>query len=406
MAPAAAGPARGCGAAGVADAPAPACSRRCRRPAGPPWAGQPPACPPPRARDAPPPPHAGRAMRAMQAELAANPAAGCLAVRHTEAFANPTRLVQIWRRRAPRRRGAAGARRARPPSLGSPPRARAARAAAGRACCARRARKRRRPPRSYDHLAAFARDGMAQHLGTWMAWDAKARAFKGREVPGVGIYHESYLVSAGSYEAIYRNMPPMGLAKVGRIVSVSAAGPGVCVRVRARVCGGARVRARGCVRVCAVWQGGWRLCLCRGWPPPAQHAHRLHAGRAARAGVRGAHAHGARAAGADRRRRPRGHWAGVLVAAACARCRRRFRRRSSHVKCLPAVRPPPTSCAACGASCERQTARQPTPRARAPRAASALCHRCRDLQPAPSTSQTRNRPAGKRGISNVGRGLI
>ena len=192
-------------------------------------------------------------MRAMQAELAANPAAGCLAVRHTEAFANPTRLVQIWRRRAPRRRGAAGARRARPPSLGSPPRARAARAAAGRACCARRARKRRRPPRSYDHLAAFARDGMAQHLGTWMAWDAKARAFKSREVPGVGIYHwQSYLVSAGSYEAIYRNMPPMGLAKVGRIVSVSAAGPGVCVRVRARVCGGARVRARGCVRVCAV----------------------------------------------------------------------------------------------------------------------------------------------------------
>ncbi len=49
---------------------------------------------------------AGAAMRAMQAELATNPAAGCLAVRHTEALGNPTRLVQIWRRRA--RPGAAG----------------------------------------------------------------------------------------------------------------------------------------------------------------------------------------------------------------------------------------------------------------------------------------------------------
>ena len=135
----------------------------------------------------PPPPHAGRAIRAMQAELAANPAAGCLAVRHTEAFANPTRLVQIWRRRAPRggaaRRGRGA--RARRAWAARPARVRRARAA-GRACCARRARKRRRPPRSYDHLAAFARDGMAQHLGTWMAWDAKARAFKSRAGPRRG----------------------------------------------------------------------------------------------------------------------------------------------------------------------------------------------------------------------------
>jgi Monooxygenase af470-like len=31
----------------------------------------------------------------------------------------------------------------------------------------------------------------------------------------VGIWHETYLVSAGSYEAIYGNMPRIGLATAG-----------------------------------------------------------------------------------------------------------------------------------------------------------------------------------------------
>jgi hypothetical protein len=41
-------------------------------------------------------------------------------------------------------------------------------------------------------------------------------------VPGVGIYHEAYLVRPGEYEVVYRNMPRTGLARVGRVVSVSA----------------------------------------------------------------------------------------------------------------------------------------------------------------------------------------
>ena len=202
-------------------------------------------------------------------------------------------------------------------------------------------------------------------------------------------------------------MPPMGLAKVGRIVSVSAAGPGVCVRVRARVCGGARVRARGCVRVCAVWQGGWRLCLCRGWPPPRP------ACTPAACWTRRA------------RRRPRGacaRRAGGWGRPTAPTTRPLGRRTRSGGLCalqtaLQAAQQP-CKVLAGGASpahelrglrrIVRATDRAPTDatRARAPRAASALCHRCRDLQPAPSTSQTRNRPAGKRGISNVGRGLI
>ena len=49
------------------------------------------------------------------------------------------------------------------------------------------------------------------------------RSLAGKEVPGIGIYHEAYCVQAGRYEAIYRNMPRSGLAKIGRIISVSGA---------------------------------------------------------------------------------------------------------------------------------------------------------------------------------------
>jgi hypothetical protein len=41
----------------------------------------------------------------------------------------------------------------------------------------------------------------------------------GAQIPGVGIFHEAYLVS--NYEAIYRNMPRSGLAKIGKLVSAS-----------------------------------------------------------------------------------------------------------------------------------------------------------------------------------------
>jgi hypothetical protein len=34
----------------------------------------------------------------------------------------------------------------------------------------------------------------------------------------VGIWHETYLVRAGQYEAFYGNMPARGLAKAGRFV--------------------------------------------------------------------------------------------------------------------------------------------------------------------------------------------
>ena len=36
-----------------------------------------------------------------------------------------------------------------------------------------------------------------------------------------GIWHETYLVRAGEYEAIYGNMPPFGLGKAGSVAPLN-----------------------------------------------------------------------------------------------------------------------------------------------------------------------------------------
>ena len=67
--------------------------------------------------------------------------------------------------------------------------------------------------RSYSHLEAFARDESDPHLVPWRTY--------WRRVQGsnrTGIWHETFLVRAGEYEAIYANMPPFGLGKAGELV--------------------------------------------------------------------------------------------------------------------------------------------------------------------------------------------
>jgi Domain of unknown function (DUF4188) len=48
---------------------------------------------------------------------------------------------------------------------------------------------------------------------------------------GSGIWHETYLVRAGEYEAFYGNTPPFGLGKASRLVTV-AEGRGARQRLR------------------------------------------------------------------------------------------------------------------------------------------------------------------------------
>ena len=61
--------------------------------------------------------------------------------------------------------------------------------------------------RSFEHLDRFARDPAGLHLPAWR-WFNRAVKASG----DVGIWHETYLVRAGAYEAIYGNMPRIGLA--------------------------------------------------------------------------------------------------------------------------------------------------------------------------------------------------
>ena len=70
--------------------------------------------------------------------------------------------------------------------------------------------------RSFDHLEAFAKNTDDPHLAVWRNfWKRVGKS--GRS----GIWHETYLVRAGEYEAIYGNVPPRGLGKAGRLVPVA-----------------------------------------------------------------------------------------------------------------------------------------------------------------------------------------
>jgi hypothetical protein len=71
--------------------------------------------------------------------------------------------------------------------------------------------------RSFEHLEAYARSRDHLHLPAWAAFNKRAGYADG----DVGIWHETYLVQAGAYEAIYGGMPAFGLGKVGRLVTIN-----------------------------------------------------------------------------------------------------------------------------------------------------------------------------------------
>ncbi|MEO8607432.1 MAG: DUF4188 domain-containing protein [Chloroflexota bacterium] len=62
--------------------------------------------------------------------------------------------------------------------------------------------------RSFDDLERFARSADDPHLGAWKRFNQAV----GQDGT-VGIWHETYLIEAGQYEAVYGNMPIFGLAK-------------------------------------------------------------------------------------------------------------------------------------------------------------------------------------------------
>jgi hypothetical protein len=65
---------------------------------------------------------------------------------------------------------------------------------------------------STEKLLGYASDRNGQHFPAWAAFNRKV-ATSG----DVGIWHETYAVPRGAYEAIYVNMPAFGLGTVGKL---------------------------------------------------------------------------------------------------------------------------------------------------------------------------------------------
>ena len=72
--------------------------------------------------------------------------------------------------------------------------------------------------RSFDHLESFARSKDHAHFPAWTAFNKRMKDDRG----DVGIWHETYLIKAGQYEAIYSGMPAHGLGRVSDLIPATA----------------------------------------------------------------------------------------------------------------------------------------------------------------------------------------
>ena len=80
--------------------------------------------------------------------------------------------------------------------------------------------------RSYEHLERFASNQDDPHLAVWRRyWKRVGTSAR------TGIWHETYLVRAGEYEAIYGNMPAFGLAGATSHVPVGRRGQSAARRL-------------------------------------------------------------------------------------------------------------------------------------------------------------------------------
>ncbi len=68
--------------------------------------------------------------------------------------------------------------------------------------------------RSFDQLVSYAGSRDAEHFPAWVAFNKRVGSSG-----DVGIWHETYKIAAGEYEAVYVNMPAFGLGKAGTLVS-------------------------------------------------------------------------------------------------------------------------------------------------------------------------------------------
>lgn len=83
--------------------------------------------------------------------------------------------------------------------------------------------------RSFEDLERYARDPKAQHLPAWRAFNRRIR-----DNGSVGIFHETYRVTADDAETVYGNMPAFGLAAATSVVPVSGGRHSAAARLGVR----------------------------------------------------------------------------------------------------------------------------------------------------------------------------
>jgi hypothetical protein len=83
--------------------------------------------------------------------------------------------------------------------------------------------------RSFEHLEAYARSRDSEHWPAWVAFNKRVGS-----TGDVGIWHETYLVSAGRYECVYNNMPPTGLGAASALVPAAGRKAAAAGRVGVR----------------------------------------------------------------------------------------------------------------------------------------------------------------------------
>lgn len=82
--------------------------------------------------------------------------------------------------------------------------------------------------RDFESLDRFARDKDLPHLEPWRKFNRAVR-----DSGDVGIWHETFQVKPGEYEAIYGNMPPFGLGRAFETVPVGRKGQAAAARIGA-----------------------------------------------------------------------------------------------------------------------------------------------------------------------------
>jgi hypothetical protein len=81
---------------------------------------------------------------------------------------------------------------------------------------------------SVEQLQRFATDPDHEHLPAWRTYNRRVQAHRG----DVGIFHETYRITAGGYESLYADMPRFGLAAAARHVPADRLGRSADRRLR------------------------------------------------------------------------------------------------------------------------------------------------------------------------------